>query len=268
MDSISGILSDNLRLEPLPSRRGSQTIAIDQIIIILLGALAGGFVNGLTGFGTGITAMGLWLYTISPPVAASLVIICSVVSQLQTLPMIWHAIEWRRLLPFVVPRLIGVPMGTMLLSQIDPRMFKIGVGLFLVSYATYALARKVQMRGACGGRIADGAVGFGGGVLGGLAGFSGPLLIVWTDIRGYTKEYRRSVLQTFNLSILTTALISHAYSGLLTQQVGLATIAALPGTVCGAWLGAMVYKRLGDRGFQQIVMAFLFLSGVMLIWTS
>ena len=105
-------------------------------------------------------------------------------------------------------------------------------------------------------------------VLGGLAGFSGPLLIVWTDIRGYTKEYRRSVLQTFNLSILMTALISHAYSGLLTQQVGLATIAALPGTVCGAWLGAMVYKRLGDRGFQQIVMAFLFLSGVMLIWTS
>jgi uncharacterized membrane protein YfcA len=65
-----------------------------------------------------------------------------------------------------------------------------------------------------------------------------------------------------------TALISHAYSGLLKQQVGLATIAALPGTVCGAWLGTMVYKRLGDRGFQQIVMAFLFLSGVMLIWTS
>jgi len=105
-------------------------------------------------------------------------------------------------------------------------------------------------------------------VLGGLAGFSGVLLIVWTDIRGYTKEYRRSVLQTFNLSILTTALISHAYSGLLTQQVGLATIAALPGTVCGAWLGSVAYKRLGDRGFQQAVMAFLFLSGVMLIWTS
>jgi hypothetical protein len=34
------------------------------------------------------------LYAISPPVAASLPIICSVVSQLQTLPMIWCAIEW------------------------------------------------------------------------------------------------------------------------------------------------------------------------------
>jgi uncharacterized membrane protein YfcA len=250
------------------SRRGSQTIAIDQIIIILLGALAGGFVNGLTGFGTALTAIGLWVYTISPPVAASLAIICSVVSQLQTLPMIWHAIEWRRLLPFIVPGLVGVPMGTMLLSQIDPRMFKIGVGVFLISYATYALARKVQMSLICGGRVVDSAMGFGGGVLGGLAGLSGPPLIVWTDICGYTKEYRRSILQTFNLSILTTALISHAFSGLLTQQVGLATIAALPGTVCGAWLGSMVYKRLGNRGFQQVVMAFLLLSGVMLIWTS
>ena len=130
------------------SRRRSQTIATDQIIIILIGALAGGFVNGLTGFGTAITALGLWLYAISPPVAASLVIICSVVSQLQTLPMIWHAIEWRRLLPFVVPGLIGVPIGTLLVSQIDPRLFKIGIGLFLVCYATYALARKVQMRNA------------------------------------------------------------------------------------------------------------------------
>lgn len=249
-------------------RRGSQTIAIDQIIIILLGALAGGVVNGLTGFGTGITAIGLWLYTISPPVAASLVIICSVVSHLQTLPMIWHAIKWKRVLPFVAPGFVGVPMGTMLLSQIDPRMFKIGVGLFLVSYATYVLARKVQISATSGGRVADGAVGFCGGVLGGLAGLSGALLVVWTDICGYPKEYRRSVLQTFNLSILTTALISHAYSGLLTRQVGLATLAALPGTVCGAWLGATIYKRLGDHGFQQIVMWFLLLSGVVLIWTN
>ena len=230
--------------------------------------MAGGFVNGLTGFGTGITAMGLWLYAISPPVAASLVIICSVVSQLQTLPMIRHGIEWRQVLPFVVPGLIGVPIGTMLLSQIDPRLFKIGVGLFLVSYATYALARTARMSEAWGGRVADAAAGFGGGVLGGLSGLSGPPIIVWTDVRGYPKDYRRSVLQTFNLAILTAALVSHAWSGLLSPQVGWATLAALPGTVCGAWIGTKVYKRLGDRGFQKIVMALLVVSGVMLIWTS
>jgi uncharacterized protein len=243
-------------------------MGLDQIGLVLLGALAGGIVNGLTGFGTGITAMGVWLYAISPPVAASLVIICSVVSQIQTLPMIWGAIEWRRVLPFVVPGLLGVPIGTWLLPQIDPRLFKIGVGIFLVGYSSYVLARKVQMSKPFGGRAADGAVGFGGGVLGGLTGFSGVLPIVWTDIRGWSKAQRRSVLQAFNLSILSVALLSHALWGLLTAEVAFATAAALPGTIGGAWAGALVYRRLGGRGFQQVVMALLLVSGLALIWTS
>jgi uncharacterized membrane protein YfcA len=76
------------------------------------------------------------------------------------------------------------------------------------------------------------------------------------------------VLQTFNLSILAVALLSHALSGLLTSQVGWATVAALPGTVAGSWAGSFLYRRLGDRGFQRIVMALIFVSGAMLIVAS
>jgi uncharacterized membrane protein YfcA len=243
-------------------------MGIDQIVLVLLGALAGGFVNGLTGFGTGITAMGLWLYALSPSVAASLVIVCSFLSQLQTLPRIWHAIQWKGVLPFIIPGLVGVPIGTRMLAYIDPRTFKIGVGVFLVSYTVYALTRTERATSDIGGRVGDGVIGFGGGCLGGLTGISGVPLIVWTDIRAYAKEHRRSILQAFNTAILAAAIASHALSGLLTAQVGLATLAALPGTVGGAWLGMTVYQRLGNRGFQQVVLALLFLSGVMLIWTS
>jgi uncharacterized membrane protein YfcA len=243
-------------------------MTLNQIIIIILGALAGGFVSGLSGFGTGITAMGIWLYAISPRVAASLVIICSIISQLQTLPMVWHAIQWKSVWPYIVPGLIGVPVGTFLLSKIDPNLFKICVGLFLVVYAIYALSRKSEISSTVGGRVADCAAGFGGGVLGGMAGFAGPTLVVWTDIRGYKKEYRRSVLQAFNTSILLAAFLSHALCGFMTKQVGLATIAALPGTISGAWVGAFIYRRLGNRGFQHVVMALLLVSGIMLIWTS
>lgn len=239
-----------------------------EIALVLLGALAGGFVSGLAGSGTGITAMALWLYAIPPSVAASLVIVCSVVSQVQTLPMIWRTIAWRRVLPFVVPGLLGVPIGTWLLPQIDPKTFKIGVGIFLVAYSSYVLARRTHMASARGGRVADGLVGYGGGVLGGLTGFSGVLPIIWTDVRGWRKDERRSVLQAFNLTILSAALVSHALAGLLTPQVGIATLAALPGTLGGAWLGFAVYRRLGDRGFQKIVMTLLFASGVILIWAS
>lgn len=243
-------------------------MGLKQIILVVLGALAGGIVNGLTGFGTAITAIGIWLYAIPPPAAASLAITCSVASQLQTFHLIRRAIDWKRALVFAVPGILGVPLGTFLLPHIAPKLFKLSVGIFLVAYSGYVLARRGQIKSDWGGRLADGAIGFGGGVFGGLAGLSGVLPVVWTDIRGWTKEQRRSVLQTFNMTILTFALVSHAASGLLTRRVMWDAALALPATIAGAWTGAFIYRRLHDRGYQRVVMVLLLLSGVMLIWNS
>ncbi len=239
-----------------------------QVAVVLFGAFAGGIVNGLTGFGTAITAIGIWLYAIPPTVAASVAIICSVASQTQTLHLIWRSIRWDRLLPFVVPGVLGVPVGTFLLPHIDPRFFKLGVGSFLVVYSAYVLARRGEISSGLGGKTADGVAGFGGGVLGGLTGLSGVLPVVWTDIRGWTKEQRRSVVQTFNMTILSLALVSHALTGLLTRQVAFDALIALPATIAGAWLGAFIYRRLADRGYQRAVMVLLLVSGAGLIWNT
>jgi uncharacterized membrane protein YfcA len=243
-------------------------MGVGQTIVIVLGALAGGIVAGLAGFGTGITAIGIWLYALSPSVAASLVVLCSVVAQLQTLPTIWRSVEARRVLPFIVPGLIGVPIGTLLLSYLDARILKIGIGVLLLAFSLQMLVRRVGRAIAWGGRFADAAVGFGGGVLGGLAGLSGPLPTIWAAVRGWTKGESRSVFQTFNLSILAAALLVHALAGLLTKDVGLAAMAALPGTVVGAWIGTRAYRRLSDRRFQDIILALLCVSGGALIWTN
>jgi uncharacterized protein len=243
-------------------------MGLDQIALILIGALVGGFVNGLTGFGTGITAMGFWLYAVPPAAAASLAVLTSVAAQLQTLRMIWPSIDWRRVLPFVVPGIIGVPLGTILLLHIEPKFFKLGLGAFLVAYPLYVLARKNEIEYAWGGSVADGAVGFGSGVASGLTGLVGVLIVVWTDIRGWTKQQRRGIVQAFNIIILTFTIAAHAVSGLLTRQVALATLVALPMTIGGAQLGALVYRRLGDRGYQRAVMLLLIVSGATLIWTT
>jgi uncharacterized membrane protein YfcA len=243
-------------------------VGIEQIALVLAGALAGGIVNGLTGFGTALTAMGIWLYAVPPTVAASLAILCSVISQLQTLHLIWRAIHWRRVLTFILPGMLGVPIGTLLLPHIEPRFFKLGVGIFLIVYTSYVLARKIELKSEWGGGGADGIVGFGGGILGGIGGFSGVLPIVWMDVRGWSKEQRRAVVQTFNIAILSLSLVSHAAAGLLTRQVLLQAAVALPGTIGGAWLGAFFYRRLHDRGYQRIVMVLLLISGLGLIWSS
>ncbi len=150
--------------------------------LFFFGALAGGIVNGLTGFGTALTALGIWLFAIPPTVAATLVILCSVVSQLQTLPMIWRTILWKRVVVFVAPGVLGVPIGTFLLPHIDPRMFKIGVGVFLVVYSAYVLMRRVEVKTAWGGRTRRRRGRFLRRHSRRIAGLSGVLPVVWTDI--------------------------------------------------------------------------------------
>lgn len=240
----------------------------EQVVLILVGALAGGLVNGLTGFGTAITALAIWLYAMSPADAASLAIICAAVSQWQTLPMIWRFIRWPLVLPLALPGFLGVPLGTALLTRIEPQFFKLGVGVFLIAYSAYVLVRRSAISCAWGGKVADGVVGFGGGVLGGLTGVSGVLPVLWTDFRGWSKEQRRAVVQVFNLSILSLAVATHAAAGMLTRQVALQTALALPGSIAGVWIGAFIYRRLHDRGYQRAVMLLLLLSGLALTWTS
>src|SRR5580658_5429748 len=129
------------------------------IIIVIVGALSGGFVSGLAGFGTGLVAMGIWLHALPPAVAAALVVICSVVSQLQTIPTVWHAIRPRRVLPFVIPGLIGVPIGTQLLGLLDPSAFRVSMGVLLLGFSTFCLICGPGLKIPWGGRIADGIVG-------------------------------------------------------------------------------------------------------------
>lgn len=237
-------------------------------LVVLGGALGGGFVSGLVGFGTGLAVLGIWLYVLSPATASTLVVVCSVLSQMQTIPFIWHAIDRRRIWPMLVAGLLGVPIGTRLLTHIDAAAFHLGMGVLLLSFSAFMLFGRFRTRLVWGGRAADSAIGFLGGVLGGLAGLSGPLPTMWAALRGWGKDERRGVFQAFNLTILMAALVSHAVSGMLTMELGRLVVVALPGTIVGSLLGVRVYRRLSDQHFHKIVLGLLGVSGLSLVWSS
>ncbi len=236
--------------------------------LLLAGALAGGFVSGLAGFGTALMALGIWLYVLPPSLAVPLILICSVVAQSSTLPSMWRSFDFRLVWPFIVGGLAGVPIGIILIAHADPRVFKLGIGLFLLVFPTVLFFNRAPMAFRFGGRLADAGVGFAGGVMGGLAGMSGPLPILWASLRGWGKDERRGVFQIFNWTILLVALCVQAASGLVGQQVLWLALLAFPGTVFGAWLGARVYHAISDRNFGDIVLVLLFLSGAGLVWSS
>jgi uncharacterized protein len=238
------------------------------IAVLLFGALAGGFVSGLAGFGTALMALGIWLYVVTPDVAVQLVLICSIIAQTWTMPSIWRSIDFKIVTPFLVGGLAGVPIGTLLVAYADPRHFKLAVGIFLLVFPAALYFQRRPMALTVGGRVADTGIGFAGGVLGGLAGLSGPLPILWASVRGWGKDERRGLFQTFNWTILTAALVVQAASGLVKRETMWMALMVLPATVGGAWLGARAYHALSDGNFRDIVLGLLFLSGLTLVWSS
>lgn len=235
------------------------------VLFVLAGALLGGFVSGLAGFGTGLVAMGLWLHVIDPALAAPLVVICSVIAQVQSLFAVRRAMNWSRLWPFLLGGLAGVPLGVLALNQVPAGTFRVVLGVFLVFYAAGMLLVGRLPAVTWGGRPADALIGFGGGILGGAAGLSGPLPTLWCGLKGWSKGEQRAVFQTFNLTVLTGALVSYAIGGVLTAEVARLALIGLPGTLLGVWLGMKAYGRVNDGQFRRIVLWLLLLSGGVLV---
>jgi len=144
----------------------------------------------------------------SPITAAPLAALCGVVGHVQSLPRIWSGVSWSRLWPYLTAGMIGVPIGTALLDRVEVEPLKLGVGLLLIVYVSWIafMRHPPVVRG--GGRTADAAIAFVGGVMGGIASLSGPAPTIWAQLRGWNKHEQRAVNQPFNMSVLTLAVIS------------------------------------------------------------
>jgi hypothetical protein len=244
------------------------TAEMTTVVLLLLGALAGGFVSGLAGFGTGLMALGIWLYALPPSVAVPLVLISSIVSQTSTLPSIWRSIDFKLIWPFLIGGLLGVPLGTLMVAHADPRVFKSSIGVILLVFPVALYFNRTPLLPRFGGRVADGMIGFTGGILGGLAGLSGVLPTLWANLRGWGKHERRGIFQTFNWTILTASLCLQAGTGLIGADVLRFALYAFPATLIGAWIGARTFHALSDKNFRDVVLGLLFLSGIGLVWSN
>lgn len=235
------------------------------IFLILGGALAAGFVTGLTGFGTALVLSAAWLHFMDPITVAPLAAVCSAASQVACVHGMWRSFQWRKLMPYLVGSVVGIPIGVWLLDVVDPVIVKIAVGSFLILYTSYSLFVKNPPVVNVDSKIADGIAGGGGGVLAGLGGFSGPIPVIWTQLRGLPKLIARGIYQPYNLVVLSGSALVHALVGNVTEEVGTMFLISLPAATVGAVIGIRAFHRISEKRFQQIVLTLLFLSGVLLL---
>lgn len=234
-------------------------------LIVALGAAVAGFVQGLSGFAFGLVAMSIWVWVIDPQLAAALAVSGALAGQVIAAFTVRRGFAIGLLAPFVLGGLAGVPLGAFLLPHLDIHWFKAVLGAVLVLWCPAMLLSKDLPRITFGGRIADAVVGLGGGVLGGLGGFTGTLPTLWCTLRGYERDVQRTVIQNFNLSMLAVTLVVYVASGLITRSMLPMIALVLPAMLVPAFIGARIYVGLSEAGFRRIVLSLLTASGVALL---
>lgn len=241
-----------------------------QIALLVAGAALGGFVNGLAGFGTALFALGFWLQFLEPIRAVSLVVVLSVVTGLQGVWLVRKEIgeNSRRLIRFLVPGILGIPLGVVSLKNIDAETLKLVIAGLMLLYGGYFTVRRNLPKFERPTPFGDGAVGFLGGILGGAAGLSGALATMWCALRPWSKAETRAVLQPYNVAILGVTGSVLIFSGAYDRRSLLMVAIALPVAAVASRVGIFAFGQLTDNQFRRVLIGMTFLSGVILTYRT
>jgi uncharacterized membrane protein YfcA len=233
--------------------------------LYLLATFLGGFTSGLTGFAAGLVVSGIWLHIITPLQTAVLIAAYGMVNQAYGIWKVRHALQWRRILPFVIGGAVGVPLGAYLVTFLNPAYLRIGVGALLVLYSTYNLARPAITPIKSNPAI-DTGIGILNGLLGGLTGLGGVISTVWVQLGGGQKDAQRAIFQPVLFITMTMTTLTFATAGhLFNVDILKLFFMGLPALLLGLWVGVTLYGRLDDAAFRKAILILLLISGFSLI---
>jgi hypothetical protein len=232
--------------------------------LYLLATFIGGMTTGIAGFAMGLVVSGIWLHILTPIQTAALIVGYALLAQTYSIWKLRQAMSWRKVAPFIIGGAVGVPIGALLLTYINPAHLRIGVGVLLVLYSVYSLA-KPALKPVQGGVPTDLGIGFLNGLLGGLTGLGGIIVTVWVQLRGWPKDVQRIVFQPVILAAQGMTAVSLAFAGAYTAETIKLYLYGLPALAAGIWIGLKLYGKLDEAGFRKVILWLLLISGVSLV---
>lgn len=234
-------------------------------LVVSVGIFAGALISGLMGFAFSAVAGAILLHVMPPTDAVPLMMACSIITQCFSLVALRGGIKWRGSSPLITGGVLGLPPALYLLQHVDAGIFRIGFGVFLVTYATCMLLRPaVACAAVSPGRLRDAFIGFGGGLVGGLTAMPGALPVIWCDLRGMPRDQQRGLVQPYIVAMQLFALALMLSRHSISRETLLSLALSLPALVAGAALGVVMFRRIDDVLFRRIVLAVLLLAGSML----
>jgi uncharacterized membrane protein YfcA len=238
--------------------------------VLVLAALAVAFAYtafGLAGFGSTVIALPLLVHFFALKFAVPLLMLLDLAAFLLFGARVRKQIRYAEIgwmVPFI---LAGMAAGLTLLIEIAERTLIAALGVFLLLYAGYSLARRgappLLSRAWCV------PIGLAGGVFSALFGTGGVLFAIYNAGRIRDKDVLRATNAAMIMLSSLLRVVLFGVAGLLTQDGLLATaLCLLPAMLAGAWLGSRLHASVPAAAVVKAVYALLVIAGLTLIARS
>jgi len=220
------------------------------------------------GFGAGLIAVGLSA-AIHPEIKDISVILLLINLPIEILVVrrSWSKIQWPKVLMICLGVLLGVPLGTWILtiSESTTVLTVLGGVLVIVGFSFLFLPHHIRVRWTQWSAPPTGLI---SGILGGLFGVGGPPVIIYFQLSGVDKAVFRGSLMAIFLLIAIVRVPSYIVSGLITESRLWSAILVAPAVMLGAFLGSHIHIHLSEETFKRIVSVVLVLIGLLLLFRS
>jgi uncharacterized membrane protein YfcA len=242
---------------------------VQELAVIFTFFMLGGIMKGATGLGMPLFAVPATAAFFDVPFAIAMLMVPVLVTNLW---QVWqyrgHAAGLNYLPRLVVFAVVGILIGTWLLTTLPTGYLSLALGISTILYILLRLARPDLAIGPAAARRWAPAVGVVAGVLQGATGVSAPVSVTFASGMRLSRPQFVLTVSTLFLAFALTQLPALSLAGVLTWQRALYSTLALLPVLIGMPIGGWLTKRMSMPAFDRLILIVLGGIAIKLLWDA
>ena len=234
--------------------------SLTEILFLVAVAFISGMARGFSGFGAALIFMPLASSVIEPKLAATLLFLIDIVMALPMLPDGYRQADKREVGLMAIGSLVGVPLGTLVLTLADPLTLRWSITVLVVLLLALLLSGW-RYHGKPQPLLTIG-VGAVAGLFSGAAQIGGPPVIAyWLGGAIPVAFVRANIVLYFALNSIISG-VNYSVAGLFTRPAFLLALLVGPAYGIGLVLGSRVFGKADEKLFRRICYGLIAIAAI------
>ena len=234
-----------------------------ELLIVLIAVFVGATVMGTVSFGMGLVVAPVLLLFLPPQ---QVVVVVNTVIAIVLIIVLFQTrrhLDLRLVWPMAVGGLVAVPLGVLFLSEANPTVLRVTIGLVILVLGVLSLF-DIQPPLARG-RYAGLVYGYFASLSVSALSIGGPLAAIYVIAQRWPREAMRASLAFYFLLADVFAFALYSWAGLVDKST-LANIGILvPGLLAGVGLASWIVRRINERVFRYAAIGVIIAGSLMLL---